>query len=62
MVGQKKKKPLRAKELSVIGIFTAVTAVLAQIAVPLPFTPIPFSFGLVAVYITGILLKPKHAV
>ena len=62
MVGQKNKKPLRAKELSVIGIFTAVTVVLAQIAIPLPFTPIPFSFGLVAVYITGILLKPKHAV
>ena len=56
------KKTLSAKEITLIGIFTAVTAILAQIAVPLPFTPMPISFGLVAVYITGILLKPKHAV
>ncbi len=55
------KKSLTAKELTIIGNFTAVTAVLAQIAVPLPFTPMPISFGLVAVYITGILLKPNHA-
>ena len=56
------KKTLSIKEITVIGVFTAVTAILAQIAVPLPFTPMPISFGLVAVYITGILLKPKHAV
>jgi len=56
------KKTLNAKELTIIGIFVAVTAVLAQIAIPLPFTPMPISFGLVAVYITGMLLKPKHAV
>lgn len=53
---------MTARELTMIGIFTAVTAVLAQIAVPLPFTPMPISFGLVAVYITGIMLKPKHAI
>lgn len=56
------KKTFTAKEISRIAIFTAITAVLAQIVVPLPFTPMPISFGLVAVYITGILLKPKHAV
>lgn len=53
---------LNAKEISTIAIFTAVTAVLAQISIPLPFTPMPISFGLVAVYITGIMLKPSHAV
>lgn len=53
---------LMAKEVSIVAIFTAMTGVLAQIAVPLPFTPMPISFGLVAVYITGMLLKPKHAV
>lgn len=56
------KKTLTARELTMIGIFTTITAVMAQIAVPLPFTPMPISFGLVAVYITGILLKPKHAI
>jgi len=29
---------------------------------PLPFTPIPFSLGMVGVYITGMLLKPSNAV
>lgn len=45
-----------------IAIFAALTAVLAQIAIPLPFTPMPISFGLIAVYMSGILLRPKHAV
>jgi len=58
----KEKKPLAAKELTMTAIFTVLTAVLAQIAIPLPFSPVPISFGLVAVYMTGILLKPKHAV
>ena len=56
------KKTLTIKELAMMGIFTALTAVMAQIAIPLPFTPVPISFGLVAVYITGILMKPKHAI
>ena len=61
---KKKTKPIfTAKELAIIAIFAAITAVLAQIAIPIPLiTPMPISFGLVAVYMTGILLKPKHAV
>ena len=56
------KKALTIREIAMMGIFTALTAVFAQIAIPLPFTPVPISFGMVAVYMTGILLKPKHAV
>ena len=56
------KKRLSTRELAMMGVFTAFTAVMAQIAIPLPFTPVPISFGLVAVYISGILLKPKHAI
>ena len=55
-------KTLPIKELCIISIFAAVTAVMAQIAIPLPFTPMPISFGLVAVYITGMLLKPRAAI
>jgi len=62
MEKSKAKRPLEAREISIIAIFAAMTAILSQIAVPLPFTPMPISFGLVAVYITGIMLKPKHAV
>ena len=56
------KRPLAVKEICITSIFTAVTVVLAQIAIPLPFTPIPFSLGMVGVYITGMLLKPSNAV
>lgn len=62
MKNKKGKSSLSAKELSIIAFFAALTAILAQIAIPIPFTPVPISFGLVAVYISGILLKPLHAV
>jgi biotin transport system substrate-specific component len=55
------QKTLSIKEIAIISIFTALTVVLAQIAIPLPFTPVPFSCGVVALYITGMFLKPKHA-
>lgn len=56
------KKILTVKDSATIGIFAAVTAVLSPFSVPLPFTMIPITLGVVAVYITGILLKPKQAV
>ena len=62
MENKKEKSTLTTKELTMTAIFTVLTAVMAQIAIPLPFSPVPISFGLVAVYMTGILLKPKHAV
>lgn len=62
MVKQQIKKSLTVKELTVISIFVAVTAILAQIAVPLPFSPIPFSLGMIGVYMTGMLLSPSNAV
>lgn len=56
------KRSLTARELTVISIMAAVTAVLAQIAIPIPFSPIPFSLGMIGVYMTGMLLKPNNAV
>ena len=53
---------LNAREITLIAIFIALTAVLSQIAIPIPLSPVPISFGLVAVYMTGLLLRPKHAV
>ena len=61
-MSETKKPVFTTKDLAIIPIFAAITAVLAQIAIPLPFTAIPISFGLVAVYISGILLTPKQAV
>jgi biotin transport system substrate-specific component len=59
---QKTGVKITAQECAVIGIFTALTCIMAQISVPLPPPLVPVSFGLVGVYITGILLAPKHAV
>lgn len=56
------KTILPVHDMCIVGIFTAVTAVLAQIAIPLPFTPMPFSLGMVAVYMCGMLLRPKCAI
>ncbi len=55
------RRPISAREISTIAIFIALTAVLAQVSVPLPFTPIPFSLGIIAVYMTGMLLRPRAA-
>ncbi len=56
------KKIITIKDSATIGIFAAVTAVLSPFSLPLPFTAIPITLGVLAVYITGILLSPKQAV
>ena len=62
MTNKNSKAAFTAKEISIIAIFTAITVALSQISLLLPFSPVPISFGLVAVYITGIMLKPRHAI
>ncbi|MDR2932376.1 MAG: biotin transporter BioY [Oscillospiraceae bacterium] len=49
------------RDLTRIGVFSALTVVLAQIVIPLPFTPVPLTLSLAAVFLTGILLPPKSA-
>jgi len=41
------------------ALFAALTAVLSQIMVPLPFTPIPINLGLLAVWVCGGILGAK---
>ena len=57
-----KKEKLSVRELCLIAIFVALTAVCAQIAIHLPFSPVPISFGMVGVYTAAILLSPKCAI
>lgn len=45
--------------LVLTALFTAITAVLAQIQ--LPFGPVPFSLAVLAVFVTGMLLPPLWA-
>lgn len=49
------------KNLVLAALFAALTAVFSQIIVPLPFTPVPLSANLIAVFLTGALLNKKTA-
>ena len=52
---------MKVKELTMTAIFAALTAVFAQLIIPLPFTPIPFSLCVVGVYLTGAVLPKSYA-
>ncbi|WP_337959026.1 biotin transporter BioY [Rubrobacter calidifluminis] len=47
---------MRTRTLTRAALMAAVTAVSAQITVPLPFTPVPFTLQVVAVVLSGLLL------
>ncbi|WP_446897946.1 biotin transporter BioY [Clostridium sp. LBM24168] len=47
------------KEMCTVAIFTAITAVLAQISIPLPFSPVPITMQLLAIYLSSIILGSK---
>lgn len=51
---------LSTAQLTLCAFFTALIAILAQIAIPLPISPVPFTGQVVGVLITGALL-PKRA-
>ena len=55
-------RPANAKELAHVGIFTAVMAVFSQITIPLPFTPVPVTLSLFAVYLSAMSLPLRGAV
>ena len=43
-----------------VALMAAVTAVAAQIAIPLPFSPVPFTLQVPAVVLSGLLLGPRY--
>ena len=43
-----------------VALMAAVTAVAAQIAIPLPFSPVPFTLQVQAVVLSGLLLGSRH--
>lgn len=49
----------KTKDLVVSGMFTAIICVLSQISINVP--PIPFTLGLLAIFLTGALLPPRLA-
>lgn len=57
-----KKEKLSVRDLCISAFFAAVTAICAQIIIPLPFSPVPISFGMVGLYTAAILQNPRCAV
>jgi len=49
------------REMCIVAIFTALTAVMAQISIPLPFSPVPITFQLFAIFLCSIILDSKLA-
>lgn len=47
---------MRIKELTVIALFAGIMAVLAQVAIPLPFSPVPITGQILGLFLTGALL------
>ncbi len=46
----------KTKGLALMALFAALTAVLSQIIIPLPFTPVPISLATLSVFVAGGLL------
>ena len=52
---------MKTKKLVTAAMMTAIMCVLAQIAIPIPFAEVPFSLGVLGVFLCGGILEPKYA-
>lgn len=50
---------MKTKELTLIGLMTAITCILGPLSIPLPFSVVPISFTNLAIYFTVFLLGWK---
>jgi biotin transport system substrate-specific component len=53
---------MNAKTIAKIAIFTALTAICAQLSIPTPLSSAPFSLSIFGVFLAGALLDEKSAV
>lgn len=56
------KMNTRTKEITLIGLMTAVLCIAGPISLPLPFSPVPVTLGFLAIYFAAYLLGMKRAV
>lgn len=52
---------MKTRQITRVALCTALMAVFSQIIIPLPFTPIPFSCGIISLMLCGALLPPRAA-
>lgn len=50
------KNKIIIKDMILIAMFASLTAVLSQISIPLPFTPVPINLAMFSVFVAGGLL------
>jgi biotin transport system substrate-specific component len=58
--GKRGDELLNVAMMTRAALMAAVTAVAAQIAIPLPFSPVPFTLQVLAVILSGFLLGVRH--
>lgn len=51
---------IKLNKLILCAFFAAFTAVCSQIAIPLPFTPVPINLATLSVFLSGIFLGAKY--
>jgi len=54
------KKRIKTSTLTMIGLMSAVLCVLSPFSIPIPFSPVPISLSLLAIYFTIYLLGMKN--
>ena len=55
-------KHFSTRDLVRIGLFTALMVVFAQIAIPLPISPVPLTLSTFAIFLSSSLLPPQSAI
>lgn len=56
-----KKTFVTTKQLTLIGVMTAVICILAPFTIPLPFSPVPLSLATLVIYISVFVLGMKFS-
>ncbi len=54
-------KPVSLRKLTMSALFTALIAVLAQFAIPVPFSPVPFTGQVLGIFLAGSMLGKRAA-
>lgn len=50
---------ISTREIIFCGLFAALISILSQISIPLPFTAVPFTMQIFAIFLTGLILGSK---
>lgn len=53
---------IKTKQLVLYSLFAALTAILSQISIPLPFTPVPINLATLSVLLSGAILGKNGGV